>query len=400
MKVLAVNAGSSSLKLQILEAVENTAPRLLAKALVERIGSTAGRMRAEVTGASSADHAGVFPHHAAALADALRAFEPVLPVAAIGHRVVHGGELFRDSCLVDEAVEAAVESLNYLAPLHNPANLSGIHACRALLPALPQVAVFDTAFHASQRPEAYTYALPKSIASRWHIRRYGFHGISHHYLCERYAALQGGTPSDFKLVTLHLGNGCSACAIDRGQSADSSMGMTPLEGLVMGTRGGDLDPGVVLRLREWERLDDAGLDRLLNHQSGLLGLSGVSNDMRELLRREQSGCPHSRLAIDVFCHRIRRYVGAFFAVLNGADALIFSGGIGENSPEIRARVCLGLGALGIVLDPSANEACIGAEAAVSSAASAMQVWVIPTNEEALIARETLRIVNRTARSPF
>lgn len=369
MIVLAVNAGSSSVKLQV---IDTAADRLIGKVMVECSGIT----------------------HDEAIARGLDELHSP-HIQGVGHRVVHGGDRFSGSVLITGEVIQAVEDLCYLAPLHNPVNLAGIRACLHLLPDVPQVAVFDTAFHSTVPPAAYTYALPRDIAAKWKIRRYGFHGTSHRYLAERFAALQGRPESECNLITIHLGNGCSACAVKKGRAVDSTMGMTPLEGLVMGTRPGDLDPAVVYRLLEWENLDIAALDRLLNHKSGLLGLSGLSNDMRELLRLEEEGSEEARLAIDVFCHRIRRYIGAFYGILNGADAIVFSGGIGENSPEIRSRVCRELDALGIALDETANAQCRGREADLSSPGARTRVWVIPTNEELLIARDTAALIGST-----
>ncbi len=369
MIILAVNAGSSSVKLQV---IDTGADRLIGKVLVECKGIT----------------------HDEAIARGLDELHSP-HIQGVGHRVVHGGDRFSGSVLIEDDVIRAIEDLAYLAPLHNPVNLAGIRACFHLLPDVPQVAVFDTAFHATIPAAAYTYALPREIAARWKIRRYGFHGTSHRYLAHRFAEIQGRPSTDFNLITIHLGNGCSACAIERGRAVESSMGMTPLEGLVMGTRPGDLDPAIVYRLLEWENLDVASLDRLLNHKSGLLGLSGLSNDMRELLRLESEGSEPASLAIDVFCHRIRRYIGAFFGILNGADAIVFSGGIGENSPQIRERVCRGLDALGISLDESANAQCRGREADLSSPGARTRVWVVPTNEELLIARDTAALIGST-----
>lgn len=366
MIVLAVNAGSSSVKLQVIDTAED---RLIGKVMVECKGIT----------------------HDEAIARGLEELHSP-HIQGVGHRVVHGGDRFSGSVRIDDDVIRAVEDLCYLAPLHNPVNLAGIRACLHHLPDVPQVAVFDTAFHATIPPAAYTYALPRNIAAKWKIRRYGFHGTSHRYLTERFAALQGRPASDFNLITIHLGNGCSACAVEKGRAVDSTMGMTPLEGLVMGTRPGDLDPAVVYRLLEWEGLDVAALDRLLNHKSGLLGLSGLSNDMRELLRLESEGSEAARLAIDVFCHRIRRYIGAFFGILNGADAIVFSGGIGENQAAIRSRVCRDLQALGIEIDEQANLSCRGREADLSADGAHTRVWVIPTNEELLIARDTASLI--------
>lgn len=364
MNVLSLNAGSSSLKYKLIDTRTET---VLDAGAIERIGAAG----------APADHDEAF------------ALIPHLDeVHACGHRVVHGGERFRASTLIDDEVEAAVEALIPIAPLHNPVNLAVIRAGRHRLPSIPHVAVFDTAFHATVPPAAYTYALPHALAERHHIRRYGFHGSSHRYLASCF-------PTDRKLITLHLGNGCSAAAIRYGESVDTTMGMTPLEGLVMGTRPGDLDPGVLLRLLEWEQLDVAALDRLLNRESGLLGLSGLSNDMRELEAHAAKGHTRARLAIDVFCHRVRRAIGSLYAVLNGADTLVFSGGIGENSASIRARICVGLDALGIVLDEDLNAAARAEAARISPAGARMEVWVVPTNEELLVARDTARIAAGT-----
>jgi acetate kinase len=360
MIVLSLNAGSSSLK---YKRIDTATGAVLDAGVIERIGA---------------------PGAPATHEEAFDLIPELDHVDAAGHRVVHGGERFSASVLIDDAVEAAIEALIPLAPLHNPANLEVIRAGRHRLPHVPHVAVFDTAFHAHVPPAAYTYALPYELAQRWQIRRYGFHGTSHRYLASR-------LPGKRRLITLHLGNGCSAAAILDGHSIDTTMGMTPVEGLVMGTRPGDLDPGLLPRLMEWEGMDGAALDRLLSRESGLLGLSGVSNDMRELEARAAEGHARARLAIDVFCHRIRRAIGSLFAVLNGADALVFAGGIGENSASIRARVCTGLDALGFVIDDDLNHGYHGGEARLSPAGAPAEVWVVPTNEELLVARDAAAV---------
>lgn len=360
MNVLSLNAGSSSLKYKL---IDTRTEAVLDAGVIERIG-------AQGAPANHDEAFALIPH--------------LEEVHAAGHRVVHGGERFRASTLIDSAVEAAIEALIPIAPLHNPVNLAVIRAGRRRLPHIPHVAVFDTAFHATVPPAAYTYALPYALAERHHIRRYGFHGSSHRYLASCF-------PPGRKLITLHLGNGCSAAAIRDGESVDTTMGMTPLEGLVMGTRPGDLDPGVLLRLLEWENLDAAALDRILNRESGLLGLSGLSNDMRELEAHAARGHGRAALAIDVFCHRIRRAIGSLYAVLNGADALVFSGGIGENSPAIRGRVCAELDGLGIVLDRESNAATRATKRRISAGTARTEVWVIPANEELLVARDTARL---------
>lgn len=360
MNVLSLNAGSSSLKYKL---IETGSEAVLDAGVIERIGASG----------APADHGEAF------------ALIPHLDeVHACGHRVVHGGERFRASTLINDEVEAAIEALIPVAPLHHPVNLAVIRAGRHRLPRLPHAAVFDTAFHATVPPAAYTYALPHALAERHHIRRYGFHGSSHRYLASCF-------PPDCKLITLHLGNGCSAAAIRHGESVDTTMGMTPLEGLVMGTRPGDLDPGVLLRLLEWEQLEVAQLDRILNRESGLLGLSGLSNDMRELEAHAAGGHARAALAIEVFCHRVRRAIGSLYAVLNGADALVFSGGIGENSASIRARICTELDALGIELDEELNASARAVKARISPDRARLEVWVVPTNEELLVARDTARL---------
>lgn len=360
MIVLSLNAGSSSLK---YKQIDTRTGEVLEAGLIERIGAPG----------APADHEEAF----ALLPDLER-------VDAVGHRVVHGGDRFSASVRIDEEIEAAIESLIPLAPLHNPANLAVIRAGLHRLPGIPHVAVFDTAFHATVAPAAYTYGLPCELAQKWRIRRYGFHGTSHRYLATRF-------PPDWKLITLHLGNGCSGAAIRAGESVDTTMGMTPLEGLLMGTRPGDIDPGVLLRLMEWEGFDGPRLDRLLNRESGLLGLSGLSNDMREIEAQAAEGHARAQLALDVFVHRIRRAVGSLYAVLNGAHALVFTGGIGENSVTVRERVCAQMDALGIELDLEKNRGVRGTEARISTEDSRTEVWVVPANEELMVARDTARV---------
>jgi acetate kinase len=318
----------------------------------------------------------------------------------VGHRIVHGGEKLTRSVVIDEGVIGQIEECIDLAPLHNPANLKGIYAAREVFgPAVPQVAVFDTSFHSTMPDTSYLYALPYQHYVRHRVRRYGFHGTSHRYVAYRYRQITGKTTEDTHLVTLHLGNGCSACAIKGGASLDTSMGLTPLEGLVMGTRSGDLDPSVLVYLHHKEGLSFDELDSLLNKQSGLLGLSGLTNDMRELLEEESAHQDRrARLAIEIFCTRVKEYVGAYLARMNGADALVFTGGIGENSGDIRRRVCAGLDFLGIALDEGRNAALApGQEGEVSAEASRLKVYVIPTNEELLIARDTVRCVRGAPR---
>ena len=315
-------------------------------------------------------------------------------VHAVGHRVVHGGERFSQSIVIDGAVAAEIEALSELAPLHNPACLAGIQATRAVLGStVPMVAVFDTAFHHSLPPCARAYALPHELAARHRIRRYGFHGIAHASLVAGYAAFAGSTLEKDRIVTLQLGNGCSVTAIAGGKSIETSMGFTPLEGLVMGTRSGDLDPSIVSYLAHREHVDASEIERWLNERSGLLGMSGRSNDVRELLHAATQD-ERAALAIDLFCYRARKYVGAYLAVLGGADAIVFGGGIGENSPEIRARICVGMEWCGVFLDAGRNMATVGlppgSAARISQEGAEIGVYVVADDEETWIARETVR----------
>lgn len=367
--VFVLNAGSSSIKYTVLE-VDGGA--VLADGIVERIG---------VPGSG-------VPDHAAALATVLAAIGDTA-IDAVGHRIVHGGERFTSATLIDDDVEAAIEDLIELAPLHNPAGLAGIRAARAALPDVPHVAVFDTAFHATIPAEAATYAIDADLAARHGIRRYGFHGTSYQYVSRAAAELLGR--ADARLIVLHLGNGASAAAIRGGRSIDTSMGLTPLEGLVMGTRSGDLDPAILVHLNRVAGMSVDELDDLLNRRSGMLGLSGHA-DMREVIDAVEAGDPSATLALEVYLHRIRHYIGAYAAVLGGVDALVFTAGVGENSPEVRAGAVRGLGFLGIELDQDANAARGGGSRSISAAGAAVAVLVIPTDEELEIAQQTARLV--------
>lgn len=404
MKVLVLNCGSSSVKFALIETGDGR-DATLARGLIEPIGATEGTASCEIPGGRRRVRPASIPDHNRAIRLALEMLaEPEIgaiggweEIEAVGHRMVHGGDRFQEPAVVTEAVVRAIQDCVALAPLHNPHNLSGYFASRGLLPQAAHVAVFDTAFHQTLPPKAYTYALPHGLCARYRVRRYGFHGTSHRWMAERYAELQGRPVEEFKLITCHLGNGCSMCAIERGRSVDTSMGMTPLEGLVMGTRSGDVDAAAVLHLMQWEQLSVERMDALLNKGSGLYGISGISNDMRTLLEHAARGDERAGLAIEVFCYRIRKYIGAYYAVLNGADAVIFTGGIGENAPEIRRRVCESLDALGIRLDEQRNRAAVGREADLSAEDARTRVWVIPTNEELLIARETVRALESARR---
>jgi acetate kinase len=311
------------------------------------------------------------------------------------HRVVHGGEKFTRSVLIDDSIIAGIEDMIDLAPLHNPHNLKGIHAVREVLGRdVPQAAVFDTAFHQTLPDRAYLYAIPYSLYRRHRVRRYGFHGTSHRYVAYRYRKLTGITRDDTRLITLHLGNGCSACAIAGGDSLDTSMGFTPLEGLVMGTRSGDLDPAILDYIAEKEGMNLHEVEALLNKQSGLLGISGLTNDMRELIAEaHEHDDRRARLAIEIFCYRARKYIGAYLAAMGGADAIVFTGGIGENGAEVRRRITDGLEWMGMHIDAGANERMTGgAEGRISNDDSRLHAWVIPTDEELLIARDAARLV--------
>ncbi len=414
MNVLVLNCGSSTLKFQIIETdaerERDDSDRSLARGMIERIGGQA-LLRLEAEGAAPECTVAPIRDHRAAVDHALRwvvsraaGIEGVRSVAdlhAVGHRVVHGGERFRAPALVTPEVISEIEECIDLAPLHNPANLRGIRATTELLgEGVPQVAVFDTAFHATMPESSFLYALPYSLYRRHRIRRYGFHGTSHAYLVYRYARLVGRDPESLDLVTLHLGAGCSACAVKRGRSFATSMGFTPLEGLVMGTRSGDIDPSLVEHLATTEGLALGEVDTLLNKHSGLLGISGLTSDMRELLAEEaEHGDRRAALAIEIFCRRVRHYIGAYLAEMGGAEALVFSAGIGENAPAIRRRICAGLGWLGLVLDEARNAALTGGRSGCISRPDArLAAWVIPTDEELMIARETRRAVE-AATSP-
>jgi acetate kinase len=404
MKVLVLNCGSSSVKFQLVETDEASCDagcdRALAKGLVENIGGTA-ILRYEADGRPPVKETAEILEHKIAVERvlALLAREETgvirdrSEIEAVGHRMVHGGEHFQSSVLIDDAVLRAIEECFDIAPLHNPPNVKGYRAARDLLREAPHVAVFDTAFHQTMEPVAFLYALPYVLYQRHGIRRYGFHGTSHRFVSRRSAEILGrASDPDLRVVTCHLGNGCSAAAIRGGKTVDTSMGFTPLEGLVMGSRSGDLDPAILLHVMSKEELGPSELNALLNKHSGLLGVSGLSNDMRKLLEAEAAGNDRAKLAVDLFCYRLRKYVAAYVGVLGGLDALVFTGGIGENSPDVRARSVEGLRAIGIAIDPGLNAAARGREADIAPAGAACRVQVVPTNEELLIARDTFRIV--------
>ena len=410
MHVLVLNVGSSSVKFQLVrtdaERMANDEDERLARGQIERIGGEAV-VRLQAGNGEAVRGTAALPDHRTAvehLIGWLTGADSGVPIAAAaeidaaGHRVVHGGERFIRSMRIDDQVLRAIEETIELAPLHNPHNLKGIAAVRAVLgPGLPQVAVFDTAFHHTLPEHAFLYAIPYNFYRRYQIRRYGFHGTSYRYVAYRYRQLTGRSRQQTRVIALHLGNGCSACAIRGGDSVDTSMGFTPLEGLVMGTRSGDLDPAVLETIGIKEGLSADGVESLLNKQSGLLGISGLTHDMRELLAEaNEHDDRRARLAIEVFCYRAKKYIGAYLAALGGADALLFTGGIGENAPTIRARICEGMEWAGIALDPARNAGVMSGgaerEGRISSDGSPVEVWTIPTDEELLIARDTVRVV--------
>ncbi len=407
MNILVLNAGSSSLKFQIiatdLERIRNRTDGRLLRGEVERIGAEAvvtaqkGDGPKQTLTASLKDISSALDfilRWAASPESGVSEIQSLADIHAVGHRVVHGGEAFTDSVLITDDVIRGIENCIDLAPLHNPINLRGIRAMRDLLgPQIPQVAVFDTAFHHSLPEHSYLYAIPYHLYLRYKIRRYGFHGISHRYVAYRYRTMRNLAREQTNIITLHLGNGCSAAAIRAGRSVETSMGMTPLEGLVMGTRSGDVDPAILGFIAAKEGISIHEVETMLNKQSGLLGLSGLTHDMRVLLNEaKQHDDRRAKLAIEIFGYRVRKYIGAYLAAMGGADAIVFAGGIGENSPDVRACICRGLEWAGLSLDDEQNQKTIGVEREISRAGSKLAAYVIPTDEELLIARDTARCI--------
>jgi len=398
MKILVINSGSSSIKFELYQMPEK---RVEATGLLQRIGEGASALKYEIGGAEETitrpvkDHAEGLKMIMEALTDRQRGgLKDISEIGAVGHRVVHGGEAFAETALITDEVVKAIEDHVELAPLHNPPNLLGIRVARELLPAVPQVAVFDTSFHHTIPEYAFTYAVPYELYKENRVRRYGFHGTSHRYVAARAAAMMGKRVWEVNLITCHLGNGCSMAAILGGRSVDTSMGLTPLEGLVMGTRSGDIDPALIAYLERVKKLTVSEIDTLLNKKSGLLGLSGLSNDVRSVLKAEAEGNPRARLALDIYCYRIRKYLGAYTAVLGRVSAVVFTAGVGENSPVIRRRVLEGLEPLGYELDLAKNHEAVGTEMDIASAASPIRILAVPTNEELLIAEDTYDIAGR------
>ena len=395
MKILVLNSGSSSIKYQLFN-MENE--NVLAKGIVERIGIEDSFLEHEVNGDEVVIKEDI-PNHSkgislvidALLDDNHGVLASMDEINAVGHRVVHGGEKFADSVKITDEVVKQMEDVSDLAPLHNPPNIAGIKVCQELMPGKPQVGVFDTAFHQSMPAEAYTYALPYEYYEKYGVRRYGFHGTSHRFVAKRAAKLIDKDYNDSKIITCHLGNGASVAAVKNGKSIDTSMGLTPLEGLVMGTRCGDIDPAIVPFLQEKEDLSSKEIDDIMNKESGLLGISGISNDSRDIQEAADDGNERAQLAGDVFNYRVKKYIGAYTAAMGGVDAIVFTAGIGENAIEIREGILDGLEYLGFELDKEANDSR-GKEIEISKAGSDTRVFVIPTNEELVIARDTAEIL--------
>ncbi|MDW7673597.1 MAG: acetate kinase [Bacillota bacterium] len=396
MKILVINCGSSSLKYQLFN-MQNE--EVLAKGLVERIGLEEGKIIHQPQGMDKITIGKNIPNHDAAISLVFSQLThqeyPVInslnEINAIGHRVVHGGTKFTASVLIDDEVKKSIEELFELAPLHNPPNLLGIKSCEKIAPNVPQVAVFDTAFHQTMPEYAYVYGIPYEDYEQFGVRKYGFHGTSHRYVSERAAEMLGQEATRLKLITCHLGNGGSITAVASGQSIETSMGLTPLEGLIMGTRCGDIDPAVIPFLMEKKSMSIKEINDYLNKKSGVLGISGVSSDFRDVEEAALAGNKRAQLALDMFTHRVKRYIGAYMAVLNGADAIVFTAGLGENSPETREQVCADMEQLGIKLDLESNKVR-GKEKIISTVDSKVKVMLIPTNEELMIARDTEKIV--------
>ncbi len=397
MKILVLNCGSSSIKYQFFSLDNNS---LIVKGIVEKIGMKGSFLKHEKEDGQKVMFEGEILDHKIGIEYILGVLsstkhgciKKLEEINAVGHRVVHGGELFTESKLVNEAVIGALEKYTELAPLHNPPNLKGIYGIKSLIPSIPQVAVFDTAFHTSMPKHAYMYAIPYALYKKYGIRRYGFHGTSHRYVSARACEILGVNPKGLKIITCHLGNGASVCAIKDGISVDTSMGFTPIEGLVMGTRSGDIDMGAVSYIMDKEKIGTKSASILFNKHSGLLGISGISSDMREIQEAASKGDERCILAIKMFNYRVKKYIGSYAAAMGGIDLLIFTGGVGENSDSNRKGICEGLEFLGIELDEQINAGSRGKEMTISKKNSKVKVMVVPTNEELMIAIDTQRII--------
>lgn len=397
MKILVLNCGSSSVKYQV---IDGSTRQWLVRGMISRIGEETSEIWQQKNQGGQVKFSKPIKDQEQAiqqileglLSKATGSIKDVSEIFAIGHRVVHGGEYFSAPTLINDEVLQKIEACNSLAPLHNPPQVKGIQACRKLLPGIPEVAVFDTAFHQTMPRTSYLYGLPYRYYQKYKIRRYGFHGTSHYYVAHQAARLTGRPITELKIITCHLGNGCSMAAIQGGKCLDTSMGFTPLEGLLMGTRSGDIDCSAVLYLMKNEKLTIDQVDNMLNKESGLKGLSENSNNMEKILEGSSQGDEKSQLALDIFCYRIKKYIGAYAAALGGLDVLVFTAGIGENSATVRSKCCEGLHFLGIELDPYENTHAKAGERLISKVGARVKVWVIPTNEELVIADDTLRVV--------
>ncbi len=399
MNVLVINCGSSSLKFQLINAESE---EVLAKGICERIGID-GRLTYQPEGGEKEKSDKPMPTHTEAIQFVIEALtnpdtgvvNSLDEIGAVGHRVVHGGEKFASSVVIDEEVKKAIEECNELAPLHNPANLIGINACEKLMPGTPMVAVFDTAFHQTMPEKAYMYGLPYEYYEKYKVRRYGFHGTSHSFVSKKAAEVMGKPLEELKTIVCHLGNGSSVSAVLGGKSVDTSMGLTPLEGLVMGTRSGDIDPAIMEFIAEKEGMDIAGVMNVLNKKSGVFGLSGeLSSDFRDLTDAMNAGDKKAKIAMDVFSYRVAKYIGSYVAAMNGVDDIVFTAGIGENDDYVREQVCSYLGYLGVDFDKEKNTGLRGRQEELTKPGSKVRVFVIPTNEELAIARETLALVKQ------
>ncbi|CAG7621467.1 acetate/propionate family kinase [Paenibacillus allorhizosphaerae] len=397
MNILVINAGSSSVKFQLYDMRDET---VIAAGKVERIGMDSAIVTYEPAGKPEVHEVQEILEHTTAIRKVLDlivhpehgVLQSASEIQAVGHRVVHGGESFASSVLVDEEVKREIKRLFELAPLHNPAHMQGILAVEANMPDVPQAVVFDTAFHQTMPPVAYLYPIPSVLYKRHKIRRYGFHGTSHAYVSERTAAVLGRPLEELKLITCHIGNGASCTAIMNGRSIDTSMGMTPLEGLMMGTRSGDIDPAIVPFAMGKEDLTLSEVNSMLNKHSGLMAVSRLGSDMREIQQAMADGDPNAKLAFDMYEYRLRKYIGSYAAAMNGLDAIVFTAGVGENSAPLRAAVCRNLSFLGVELDEAANARRSSAERAITTETSRVQAFVIPTNEELVIARDTYQLI--------
>ncbi len=399
MKVLVLNCGSSSLKYQLID-MENE--EVLCKGLVERIGIYGSILKHEKEGLDGKhvveqpmkDHKDAIGHVLNAVVDpTVGAVKEMKEIDAVGHRIVHGGEKFASSAVLTDEVIAAIKDCSDLAPLHNPANLMGVEACKAILPDVPMVGVFDTAFHQTMPEKSFMYGLPHELYKKHGVRRYGFHGTSHLYVSQKAAEMLGKKTEDLKIITCHLGNGASITAVDGGKSVDTSMGLTPLEGLIMGTRCGDIDPAIIPFVMKKEGLDADGVDKLMNKESGVYGMTGISSDFRDIEDAAAEGNQLAINALDAYAQRVKKYIGAYAAEMNGVDAIVFTAGLGENGIGMREMICADMDFMGIKLDPEKNDVR-GKDRIISSDDSRVKVLLIPTNEELMIARDTLRLSNR------